>query len=589
MHDVGEWGHEVVDSSTPTNAPAALFLSAFVDELMHLGVHDVVVSPGSRSTPLAMVFDASGMELYVDVDERGAAFFALGLAKASGHPVCVVCTSGTAAANYFPAVCEADVSRIPLIVLTGDRPHELRNLGAPQTMDQIKLFGDAVRFFNEMPVPTATPDAIAYARQMAREAVIHATGSPSGPVHLNFPLADPLKVDLTQPELFTIGRSTLPAAVPALMAARPVLDPEQVAALERLFAGKRGIVLCGEGTYPPEIVPFAHATGFPLVADPLSNLRSFDDPLVIDNYDNIFGGASCPEVDLVIRFGRWPVSKRCSATLQKGNPLQIVVDEAQTRDFNAATDAFVRCTPAGFIESFLAMWERTGTTGRGCRFAPDDYPRRWMSANEQAARIVTAVSDDPGTFEGPYVRRMLEMIPDGSLLFSASSMSIRAIDTFLTKGGPRPTVLCNRGLNGIDGTLSSALGAAQCFEVATLLTGDLAFLHDLSALHLQRELMRRGERSFVIVLSDNSGGGIFEFLPQRSEEPYFERLFLTPQQVDFAGVAQGFGIAYAHPSDVSAFATAYRRALRTPGMSLIDIETPLGDLADRYAPYQVCG
>jgi len=601
----------------PVNQEAALFISAFVDELAHLGVQDVVVSPGSRSTPLSMVFDASAFNLYLDIDERGAAFFALGRAKASGRPVCLVCTSGTAVANYYPALLEASTSRVPLIVLTGDRPHLLRNLGAPQTCDQIKIFGDAMRFFNEMPLPAADTASIAYARQMARESFIQATGELPGPVHLNFPVDDPLKPDLQAEGLFTIGRGPLDSSdrpgggvpdgmcpMPLLRAAR-ALDRRTIDELAELFSGKRGIVLCGEGCGEGcgvgDLVRFSELSGFPLIADPLSGLRGADVPCIIDNYDNFFGTDDCPPIDLIIRFGRWPVSKRCYSSLERLRPTQVVVDTAQTRDFNASTDIFVCCTPAEFARSFLDAY-RDGRLAddtsdilspdtvdgfvQHALFAPTGYLSQWLAVNERAAAAIARVEDDPGTFEGPYIRRMLALVPDDALLFSASSMSIRAIDTFLTKPARPLRVMCNRGLNGIDGTLSSALGAALDFASATLLTGDLAFLHDLNALHLARELAWLAEHSFVIVLSDNRGGGIFELLPQRSAEPYFERLFLTPQNIDFSGIAQGFGICYEQPKDVGEFADAYERAIARPGLTLIRIETPLDGLADCYRPYQ---
>ncbi|MEG1561957.1 MAG: thiamine pyrophosphate-binding protein, partial [Raoultibacter sp.] len=220
------------------SADAALFLSVFFDELVRYGVREVVVSPGSRSTPLAMVaFEASrradlGLRLFIDVDERGAAFFALGMAKASGRPVCLICTSGTAAANYYPAVLEAEASRVPLVVLTGDRPPRLQGLGAPQTCDQLKLYGDHARFFQQMPLPTSDPAALAFARQVARQALISACGPSTceaaaggsaaiaaagacgtgSPAHINFPFDDPLKPDLSIPELFTPGRSQVDCA-----------------------------------------------------------------------------------------------------------------------------------------------------------------------------------------------------------------------------------------------------------------------------------------------------------------------------------------------------------------------------------------
>lgn len=577
-------------SDAQTNRDAALFLSAFVDELESLGVTDAVVSPGSRSTPLAMVLDASDVQVHLDIDERGAGFFALGMAKAQGRPVCLVCTSGTAVANYHPALLEADTSRVPLIVLTGDRPHELRNLGAPQTADQIKVFGDAVRFFNEMPIPSSSPSSIAYARQMAFEAYVRATGELPGPVHLNFPFAEPLKPDLQAEGLFETGRRSgegADAKSPLLVSGTRVLSPSQVASIAQTLAGQRGVILCGEGSYPESIVEFARLTGFPLIADPLSNLRNLDDAFVIDSYDNIFGSDRCPAIDVTIRFGRWPVSKRCFKAFEADRPFQVVVDEAQTRDFNADTDLFVRCSPAGFIESFLGA-SADGDVLPASPFAPDGYAREWACANVCARTAIEQVRCDPGSFEGPFIEKMLDLIPARSLLFSASSMSIRALDTFMLAPARDLTVMCNRGLNGIDGTLSSALGAATGFEAATLLIGDLALLHDVNALHLARELSWLDEHSFVIMLSDNGGGGIFDFLPQKSSEPYFERLFLTPQTIGFSGIAQGFGVRYARPADVAAFSESYRRAIEMPGITLIDIVTPLDGLAGFYAPYQRC-
>ena len=241
-------------------AHTALFLSAFFDELRRCGLRDVVVSPGSRSTPLAMVAHAAPLNLYVDIDERGAAFFALGLAKASGRPVAIIATSGTAVANYLPAVMEAQSSRLPLMVLTGDRPLRLQDLGAPQTCDQLKIFGDAVRHFREMPEPRADAASIAFARQAAREAMAAAAGVAEGslgsgggslldaaPVHLNFPVDEPLKPDLTQPGLFEIGRSApterdLQPRIGGWLA----LGPNRARDFVRLLEGKRVVAVCGE-------------------------------------------------------------------------------------------------------------------------------------------------------------------------------------------------------------------------------------------------------------------------------------------------------------------------------------------------------
>lgn len=615
----------------------ALFLGAFFDELARWGVHDMVVSPGSRSTPLTMTaFELSRREpgrlrVFVDVDERGAAFFALGLAKASGHPAAVVCTSGTAVANYYPAVMEAESSRVPLVVLTGDRPPRLQGLGAPQTCDQLNAYGNHVRAFRQMPLPSADGAALAFARQAAREAVI-AAGEEcfGGPVHLNFPFDEPLKPDFSAEGLFESARR-LDVSRETSVPVSQQLAPSDAGRLAALLADRRALVYAGEGTCTGEleagkVLNWARAFRLPLLADPLSGLRSSDDPLVIDNYDSVLGpGGAAPDglaPEVVVRFGRYPVSKKATQLVAAARPVQIVVDPLETRDCNAATDVFVRCRPSELAGSLGFAYDV-----RTIDYDPDDvqraFARAWIDANDAARKRIASVDDAEAGFEGAFVRRVVELAPEGSCLFSANSMSVRALDTFYLKSAKRLAVLCNRGLNGIDGTVSTALGAAQHFAQTTLVTGDLTLLHDLNALALQRELRLQREAaacfsasldaasskaagavtpghatdaasdnvapgavpSIVIVLLNNNGGGIFDMLPQKSEDPYFERLFLTPQDVDCRAAAQAFGVPYRRADTVPAFDEAYRALLGTPGISLVEVRVPLSGLKDRYAPY----
>ena len=736
----------------------ARFVGAFLDELCRWGVRDVVVSPGSRSTPLAMcAYELSRraperLRLFVDVDERGAAFFALGLAKAGGCPAALICTSGTAVANYYPAVLEAESSRVPLIVLTGDRPPRLQGLGAPQTCDQLKAYGDHVHAFRQMPLPSADAASLAFARQAAREACAAAggdvgVGEPAaaavcadgcgvtariagccagGPVHLNFPFDEPLKPDLSTTGLFDGGRKRVvcagvaaraeaavcagaavrpeaavradtaagaevaddaaaarigaadvsretPVLLPGVAPVRATMTSEAARAVSGLLVDARALVLAGEGTCSTveearAVLAWAHAFGLPLLADPLSGLRSFDEPFVIDNYDSVLGaGGAAPEglhPQVIVRFGCYPVSKRATQFVAATRPVQIVVDERETRDFNAATDVFVPCRPIEFARAMMgARTEGEAEASLSPSSSRQEFLAAWVAANEQArARIVAAACNDAGdgavgatgtgvpeataTFEGAYVRRVVELAPEGSCLFAANSMSIRALDTFLLKSDKRLAVLCNRGLNGIDGTVSTALGAAQRFAQTTLITGDLTLLHDLNALALQRELRvqrahgakaglsaaaasgapygngtgegfardeARGAEggfacdeardagevalggapigmegwpvpSIVIVLLNNDGGGIFDMLPQRSDEAYFERLFLTPQEVDFQAASRAFSVPYCRAETVAAFDKAYRAALGVPGISLIEVRVPLRGLKERYAP-----
>ncbi len=648
----------------------ARYLGAFFDELVRCGVHDVVVSPGSRSTGLAMTaFELScrrpdDLRVHVDVDERGASFVALGLAKATGRPAALVCTSGTAPANYFPAVMEAQTSRIPLLVLSSDRPEMLLGLGAPQTADQVKLFGDTVRLFRQMPEPDGAPKAVAFARQAAREACIAAlgrgraadadatlaaVGSSAGcatgasdassaaggvtgafpvasrgsaqgcaPVHLNFPLDEPLKPDFSVEGLFDDGASSLDealgAAVGPLTGARAVPDAAALRAVELLIAQGGVAVLAGEGTCETlaearEVAAWAARWELPLLADPLSGLRAVDAPCVIDSYDNLFARDDCPLPRAIIRFGRWPLSKRAFNGLAAARPLQVVVDACETRDFNLMTDLYVPCTPLDLVRALPAPAARTASASEDdAAAAPAPaapapvgaqraYLGRWVALNDAERARITAAREAGDEFEGAYLSALLARVPEGSLLFSANSLSVRALDTFLLKpeagAGDRPlAVLANRGQNGIDGVTSTAIGAAWAFPQATFVTGDLTFLHDLNALHLQRELLHAAPRpdgtvpSLTIVLLNNNGGGLFDMLPQQSEEPYFERLFLVPHDARFGHAADAFAVPYRAVSRVADMVAAYDELSGTPGLSLIEVTVPLAGVKSRYAPYQ---
>ncbi len=641
----------------------ARFLGAFFDELSRWGVHDVVVSPGSRSTPLSMVaYELSRrapqrMRLFVDVDERGAAFLALGMAKASGRPVAVVCTSGSAVANYYPAVMEAESSRVPLVVLTGDRPPQLQGLGAPQTCDQSHVYGSHVRAFRAMPLPADDEQSLAFARQAAREACICALGAGAettaaagaesarmacadqvvsgsdsapariagacfgGPVHLNFPFDEPLKPEVELGDLFDVARPAWENAAAGVVRAMGSLDGATRGRIFELLS-RGAVLLAGEGSCatPAEaraVLRFAETYALPVLADPLSGLRGFGSSAVIANYDSVLGtGGIVTDKELnprvIIRFGRYPISKKATlwaARRAQAGAVQVVVDPLETRDMNAATSLFVRMLPVDFARAMSA-----GEAERGApTSAQAQLLAQWQAADAAAeTRIASVVaSPDADSFEGAYVRRVLDLAPEGSCLFSAASMSVRAIDTFLTRQNKRLCVLSNRGLNGIDGTVSTAIGAAQHFERTTLLAGDLTLLHDLNALALQRELRVQAAaptagsaatspaadfaaaspaapapaRGITIVLLNNNGGAIFDMLPQKSADDYFERLFLTPQDVDFAAAAAAFGVPYAKATSLTAFDQAYRSSLKVAGISLIEVPVPLSGVKQRYGTY----
>ncbi len=564
----------------------ALFLDAFFAELERCGVTDYVVSPGSRSTALAMKAYERFTDVYVHVDERGAAYFALGLAKAKRSPVAVICTSGSAVGNWMPAVLEAESSRVPLLLLSADRPQRLQHVGAPQTCDQLKMFGDHVKKFVQMPEPSAEEKVLSYVRQIALESCIAAHGAvPSaqscdgGPVHLNFPFDEPL---LPSPQVEPDRPNPLP---PTVVAGQNLLLPD-VKGILRILVNKRTIALCGEGaaTTPEEaeaLVAFAHKRNIPLIADPLSGLRNSSDPFVIDAYTGM-DEAEIPPVDVAIRLGRWPIDKRICQIVQSRDPMQVAVDMRDTRDMSSSTSLFVHTLPV-----VLAVGLRDAPTSAS---ADERSCTEWLAANHHAAdRIKHTLLHPRNDFEGAYLDKLLGMAPDQSLVFCANSMSIRTLDRYYRKSGKTLTVLANRGLNGIDGTLSTALGAAQEFEQTTLVTGDLALLHDLNAFAFQNEMRVRemaGDSiapSVVVVLLNNNGGAIFDILPQKSEEAYFERLFLTPQNVVFRNAAGAFGVSYVRAETLSEFHGCYAQALGKAGITLIEVPLPLAGVADRYA------
>ncbi len=599
-------------NTTVTPGDLGRYIGAFFDELMRAGVHDVVVSPGSRSTPLSVVaYEAhrrlgATFNLYLDVDERGAAFFALGLAKSTGRAVCVICTSGTAVANWFPAVMEAKTSRIPLILLSGDRPPRLQGLGAPQTCDQEKAFGGYVRRFFAMPEPSACERGIAHVRQVAREAVIAAAPGTHGaaPVHINFPFDEPLTPDLQAEDLFLNGQVAHGEELPETVLPERILSPRDSHALAEFLDAHRVVVLAGEGTFSCQaltdharrdreaqaLLALAERFDAPLLADPLSQLRQYQHPAVICGYDRIMASDNMPAFDAVVRFGRYPISKRTSQVVEVLRPAQIVVDPIETRDFNAQTTTFVDADPLDFV---VAMLEAAGDAPDPLDIGaslPQSIHEWGLLDRARTERILSYDFDVEPALEGSYVRALLEELPAESLLFSANSMSVRALDAFYVSNAKRLTVLANRGLNGIDGTVSTAIGAAQERSQTVLLTGDLTMLHDLNALALQGEMLLR-ERdgnprpSVLVVLLNNNGGAIFDMLPQKSEDPYFERLFLTPQKVDFLSAARAFGVPAERASTPSEFRGLCRRFFGTPGLSFIEVPLPLVGVKERYGRF----
>jgi 2-succinyl-5-enolpyruvyl-6-hydroxy-3-cyclohexene-1-carboxylate synthase len=541
----------------PTNANTAL-ASAFVEELARGGLRKAVVSPGSRSTPLAVaLWRAAEIEVTVILDERSAAFFALGAAQASGDPVALLCTSGTAVANYHPAVYEADESGLPLVVLSADRPPELRGIGAGQTVDQIKIFGSSVRWFCEVGTHAADDEGLLHYRSVACRALAAARGETrSGPVHLNLPWREPLAplavegaVTATDP-LALQGRDGRP------LTAVTRIDLEPSAFLLEEMAGHigdaiAGVIVAGRQLDPELREPLAHlarVSGFPILAEPTSQLRCgpHDRSHVIASYDLLlrderFARSVVP--DLVLRFGEMPTSKPLRAWLTASGASEIVVDPSGgwNEPSNRAA-AILRADPTELASGWAARLEKE----------PRPAPQAWIAAEAAAQAALdgelSGADLDAGSGEAaisePALHRALGAAHgDGDLVYTASSMPIRDQEAFLGAEDADVLFLANRGANGIDGLVSSGIGAAHASgRPTTIVSGDLGLLHDIGGLAALGDV----STPVRIVVIDNDGGGIFHFLPQQQalgcEE--FEALLGTPRGVDAGKAAALFDLPH---------------------------------------------
>jgi 2-succinyl-5-enolpyruvyl-6-hydroxy-3-cyclohexene-1-carboxylate synthase len=566
--------------------PLYAFVGAFIDELTRAGVRDVCLCPGSRSTPLALCAAAHpSVKVWTLIDERSAGFFALGLARARRGPVALLSTSGTAAANFLPAVIEARYSRVPLIVMTADRPHELRDSGANQTIDQHRLYGTHAKWFVDVAVPEATPLMVRYARTIAGRAAGVALLAPSGVAHLNFPFREPLVSPGAVEVLNTLGQS------PSAFEGRPdggpyapvhggvrALTAGDVRALAgELSARPRGVIVCGpndDDALAPAVTRLAGALGYPVLADPLSQVRagSHDRRLVIDAYDVLLRSPNLGRhlaPDVIVRFGHTPASKPLLEYLEAHQTASHIIVDGD--DPARAAARFLTVDPAPLCDALadaLTVDLAPDTASAGVR---SEWAALWVRlgtlAREAIARHLAGLDE---TFEGKVFHELAELVPDGTLLCVGNSMPARDVDSFFPSTGRRIRILGNRGASGIDGVTSSALGAGAGWPgpvVAVL--GDLSFYHDMNGLLASKLHALRA----TIILLNNDGGGIFSFLPQAAHPAYFEELFGTPHGLDFHHAAALYGASYARVDGWEAFRESVRRGVAGGGLSIVEMRT----------------
>ncbi|WP_066192620.1 2-succinyl-5-enolpyruvyl-6-hydroxy-3-cyclohexene-1-carboxylic-acid synthase [Gracilibacillus timonensis] len=542
------------------------YVGNFVAQLYRSGVRDVVISPGSRSTPLSLTFAADRrFQIWVDIDERSAAFFALGIAKQTNRAVALVCSSGTASANYFPAIIEASHQRIPLIALTADRPHELRAVGAPQSIDQIKLFGDYVKAFHEMALPEDSEQLLRYACHHADRAVQTALAPLQGPVHLNFPFREPLIPDFQQ---------VVPTEMPYEEArhypsTHTQLTVEALQDIKQYLMAKQRVVLV-IGPHQTEglaeaVLRLGEAWDIPVLADVLSSARiNTEKRVVMDCFDSILKRPAVRKrigVDVIIRFGAMPVAKSILQLLQEQEIEQMIVDEAFSYRNPVLKQArYVQGNP---VDIALQLAEIPREQG-------DRWLAFWQKLNHTAKLVL--LDNQEELTEGTVIHVIQEVIPKDSNLFVGNSMPVRDVDTFWHNTDKNVAIAANRGANGIDGVVSTALGMGTTGKRVTLIIGDISFLHSINGLLLAK----RYPLNVTIVLINNQGGGIFSFLPQAQQENKddYELLFGTPQQVDIQYAAALYQLSsYQRVNDGGELNQALTASYQTNGVSLIEVNT----------------
>lgn len=530
-----------------------LWASVVAEELARAGVQHVVVAPGSRSTPLVLALHKqTGLRLSTHLDERAAGFFALGIAKATRRPVAVVVTSGTAVANLLPAVVEARHSCVPLVLLTADRPPELIGVGANQAIDQRNIFGVFPRFTADVGLPEPDALRVRHLRSLVGRAIASARGAPAGPVHLNFPFREPLesrvvpgdvpddwaKGDVEAERGRDEGRPFLEAVAPVRSP-----DPDVMGLLaEEIAQRPRGIIVVGprdvDDALAQELTLLARRSGYPVLADPLSGARygvPGDAPFV-PAYDAFLADAVMRDrlkPDVVIRFGAAPTSKSLLTLLASPGVRQIVVDEAGVGTEPASRASLVVAAAAPLVASQLVgALQATPPAG--------EWTQMWTRV-DAAARRTLGAEVARRSFEGAIVSRFVDGLPEGATLFVSNSLPVRDLDRFALGGTKRLRVLGNRGASGIDGIASTALGVGHGLgRRVSLIVGDLAFLHDLNGLVAAHRL----GIPIDILLLNNDGGGIFEFLPVAAEEPLFTELFATPHGLDVGALAKAVGLVH---------------------------------------------
>ena len=588
------------------------YIAALVDEFYQLGVRHAVFSPGSRSTTMAMLFtEYEGFETYMNIDERSASFMALGIAKAYKEPTVLVCTSGSAVAHYLPAILEAQYSGVPLIVLSADRPHTLLHVGAPQTVDQQKIFGTAVNYYEELAVPQED-HYYTYPRQVARKAYMKAMDIKKGPVHINVPLFEPLVPELDRKH-FEAGRSPYKVFKPNYgdvfsyqNRSNNTSNPSNVSKASNvsytknttdnnsnplLVQYKKVLILAGPQIDVNEVESihsFAENLQAPILADPLSNVRrwhktdAIDDnhefninrsndtdmtqkkqfsDVVISTYDAFLADKELWPVlkpDCVIQFGQMVVSKRVQQMVASWDNVEYIEINPTMDSMNPTGKTTIHMQAS--IDMFTHLY--------AVKKESNAYLNSWQRLEVAGKAQLSTAIEEPSCFEGRTIRELQQHIPDNSQVLVANSMTVRDFDYFWFSGESDAVLYGNRGVNGIDGTVSTALGLATNHQPTYLVTGDLSLFHDLNGL----AVAKTHNLNLTIILHNNDGGGIFEYLPQKGTK-HFDYLFSTSQGLDYSGAAKLYGCGHTKISSPDELSHVLAKVSTESGVHIIEIPT----------------
>ena len=574
------------------------YIAALVDEFYQLGIRHAVFSPGSRSTTMAMLFtEHEGFETYMNIDERSASFMALGIAKAHKEPTVLVCTSGSAVAHYLPAILEAQYSGVPLVVLSADRPHTLLHAGAPQTVDQQKIFGTAVNYYEELAVPQEA-HYYTYPRQVARKAYMKAMDTKKGPVHINVPLFEPLVPELDSKH-FEAGRSPFNVVKPHYSSGCNYDNLSRISHVNNtsskhdnfLARYKNILILAGpqiDVVEAKSILSFATTLQAPILADPLSNVRrcnktdaidanhefainrsndtdvtqkKYFSDVVISTYDAFLADKELWPIlkpDCVIQFGQIVVSKRVQQMVASWDNVEYI-------EVNPTMDSM---NPTGKTTMHMQASIDVFTNLYGVQNDSQAYLDKWQHLETAGKQKLGTAIEEPSCFEGRTIRELQQQISDNAQVLVANSMSIRDFDYFWFSGESTAVLYGNRGVNGIDGTISTALGLATNGLPTYLVTGDLSLFHDLNGL----AVAKTHNLNLTIILHNNNGGGIFEYLPQKGTK-HFDYLFSTSQGLDFSGAAKLYGCGYTKIASPDELSAVLAKVSSESGVHIIEIPT----------------